>query len=485
MEKLIIQIDSLDVLKHSEAIYVFQTWCSIIGVPWHFVSKGYDGEVHIYYGRDENKKANLIIREVKNDLEINPNEIEVFDSDGINYLNFSQVKHDDKILEKIQKDILLKNDIVASSFYMLSGKNEKFIERDKYDRHKIEQSFLYKNDLLHLPLVDEYAQLIKHLFKDKFDFIPKWPNNKRVAIALSHDTDYPQMIKSIEAARITFYKKKLDLKRIYKIYTNQETFWKFPDWMQLEKKYNTVSAFYMCSFKGSLFRYVFIAPDTFYNIKNIRYKKVAKELVDEGFEIGLHSSFNAYKSESGFKDELNKLEHFLEVPVKGNRHHYWHLDQNTPYKTIDIHERIGLLYDSSIGYERHSGFRYGICTPFQVFNPSKERKQEILQLPPTLMDDHLFGHAHLSKFISFKDHIDDILEQVYKYEGICIVDYHVRVLNNTFFPEWGDSYEYLLKRINEKGDFYCKTPVEIAEHWKERLRIIESNSEDESSSTDK
>jgi len=65
--------------------------------------------------------------------------------------------------------------------------------------------------------------------------------------------------------------------------------------------------------------------------------------------------------------------------------------------------------------------------------------------------------------------------------GVLVVDYHQRVLNDTFYPDWGRSYEHLLKNIAERNDYYCDIPHAIVKHWAERTRRIKEASIDEDS----
>ena len=90
-------------------------------------------------------------------------------------------------------------------------------------------------------------------------------------------------------------------------------------------------------------------------------------------------------------------------------------------------------YDTSIVFQQHSGFRYGICSPYFLYDKVEKKDIKVLQLPPTVMDDHLFTHANNTKFKTFEDHIDSLVDTIYKYQGILMVDFHVRVLIKCFF----------------------------------------------------
>ncbi len=232
------------------------------------------------------------------------------------------------------------------------------------------------------------------------------------------------------------------------------------------------SAFYFFGFLGSLVRYLLVAPDSFYDVRKKLYKDVMHIIDEAGFEVGLHASYYAYRSERQFRIEKENVEKSLGKAVSGNRHHYWHMNPNNPSETAQLHENIGLLYDSSIAFEEASGFRRSICSPFHLYNRDRQRSTNILQLPPTLMDDHLFGHSPNHKFNSYQDHILSLIKAVKTHDGVLTIDYHVRVLNTTFFPDWGKSYEFLLENIASEQDYYCDTPANVIRHCIHREKVL-------------
>ena len=457
MNRLKVAFDNNLAVKASEIKYIFKTWSGIMGIPIHFTNKIENAD--IYYGNKDNIESKIVIKPIAERFNNNPDMIQADYFKSKLILKFER-KTNPVVQEHNQ--IIFNEDIVYSSLYMLTGANEKYVPKVKWDRHDITESFLYKKDILHRPVVNETAAILKNIFNE-FEYLSPWPEGKKYAIALSHDVDYPEIIRGIEGIRWVLTKRNF---RVLKNLKNKDQFWLFKEWIDLERKYNTKSAFYFCSFRGNLLRYFLKAPDTFYNVSKNKFKKVADQIIQKGSEIGLHSSFFAFKSEEGFQKEVDDLNKAFDIQIKGNRHHYWHLDQNAPYKTCLTHEKVGLEYDSSIGFERHSGFRYGIATPYHIYHQEQEKALDIIQIPPVLMDDHLFGHFHLSKYNSWKEQIDDILKKTLENQSLLTIDYHVRVLNNFFFPDWGKSYEYLLKKINEANDFYNDTPLNISRSWR-------------------
>jgi hypothetical protein len=354
------------------------------------------------------------------------------------------------------------------------------MHRDKKDRHDVQESFLYREKVLHDAIVNQYTTILRDLFRASHNPIPLWPSNKKYAVALSHDVDYPEMIRWIELLRyLGKYKLSAKLAKIIDLLTGNENFWKFEDWVRLENRYGLKSAMYFCGAKGSLLRYFLKAPDPFYDVRRDEFKRVLNYLIQKSFEVGMHSSYLAYQSIDRFLEEKKTLEESLGSPIFGNRHHYWHMNPDNPSETAVMHEALDLVYDSSVCFAKRSGFRFGICSPFHLYDPIRQQEVGVLELPPSLMDDHLFKYFRLSYFSKPKFEIDALIDSVKGCAGLFFVDYHVRGFNETFYPKWRASYEYILKKLDVDGGFYSDTPLNIAKFWKKREEDILGESKDE------
>jgi len=480
MIKVKIDIDNSCFLDKLEIQYIFETLCISIGIPWCFLAKEDYSPCDVYYGIKEGYNASIFIKAAKAPKK----NAEIIEYEGLHFIenkNYSK----EKPYETFDGEIIFNNDIIYNAFYLLTGEDESNIERNKWDQHNIVQSILYEKSL-HKPIVNEYGIFIKNYFIDQFEFIANWPNGKKAALMLSHDVDYPEIIKPIEVLRYLFSNRlKSKAITIWNILIGKESFWLFDKYMALEESYGAKSAFYFSSFKGNLLRFFMKAPDPFYSIKKQKYKSLVKVMKERNFEVGLHSSYLAYLSAEQFKSEVTSLKKTFKLKELGHRHHYWHTNPEDPSETCFIHQEAGLAYDSSMSFEQHSGFRYSICTPFHLWNKKKHEPLNIIQLPPTLMDDHLFGYKHLSSFSHYEENIDSLLQAVIANNGIFVADFHVRVLNQTFFPNWGVAYEYLLKRVQKIDQFYIETPLNIQKFCLNRELLIRNKSRNEDCSTNK
>jgi hypothetical protein len=483
--KILIEKTEDRLLKPDEIKYTFRTLMNIAGLSSHFIRDPIDCRIDIYYGKTCFHDCQLFIERMdtkRNNVRL---PIGTCMENNFYFLLFDNRQRRENIISKKGTSTYVWNDIIFASFYLLSGWQERFIHRDIRGRPMTEESFLYQERLLHYPIVNQYAKIVKDTFATSHKSMPLWPSKKEYAVALTHDVDYPEMVKWIEAVRYLIkYKHQSSISRTLDILTGKESFWRFEEWTELEQGYGMKSAFYFCGFKGSLLRYMFKAPDPFYDIRQDSFRRIMKYLVRNGFEVGMHSSYLAYESTLRLITEKTAIEQVLGESVLGNRHHYWHVSPNNPSETAVIHDRAGLLYDSSIAFAHRTGFRYGICSPFHLYDPVNDQPVSTLELPPALMDAHLFQYAKYSYFEHYESEIDALLDSTKKYGGIFIANYHARSLNETFYPGWRQSYEYLLDKITEKNDYYCDTPINITNYWLSRERKIQEESIDEDRSAE-
>jgi len=477
--RIIVENDSEGSLTLSEIKYTFQTLLNIAGLPYHFIKDQKD-RADIYYGKACLGEYGLFIERADIRRENIGSPTKVVKENHRVFLLFANNQREDRLFVENKKHPCIWNDIILSSFYLLSGWEERFIHRDRKDRHVVKESFLYRERILHDPIVNQYATLLRDLFSASHDPVPLWPSNKKYAVALSHDVDYPEMIRWIEVLRYLWkYKSKAKLVKVIDIITGKENFWKFEDWVNLENRHGLKSAMYFCGAKGGLLRYVLKAPDPFYDVRENQFKGILNHLFQKGFEVGMHSSYLAYQSIDRFLEEKKTVEESLRQSIFGNRHHYWHMNPDRPSETAVMHEKVGLFYDSSICFSKRSGFRFGICSPFHFYDPIRQGPVGVLELPTSLMDDHLFKYFRLSYFTNPQFEIDALIHSVKEHAGLFVLDYHVRGFNKTFYPRWVESYEYILKKAKEEGDYYSDTPLNIAKFWKNREENILGESKDE------
>jgi len=465
----------------NEIKYVFGNIANICGYPYKINLIGLDKKIAgpqdklaIYYGSFiQDIEAPIKVLYSRNDyLKANAlSPVDFYEVSDIPFIKF------DKARECVQENgsggIVFLNDIFFSSFWMLTGHQENSYHQDGRGNYHLAGTFYLKNALNEKPIVSIYANIIKkYLLRNNGSLgiaepmsLPYANQSKRAAIALSHDVDYPQMVKWIECLRIIGKKGFSGLKYLLPIMNGSCNFWKFAEWMEFEKSLCAKSAFYFMGCKGSLLEYFLGKPDVFYDIRTKEFSEAFSSIRDAGFEIGMHASFNAYKSAEAFLKEKDSVEQTSKAKVYGNRHHYWHLKPRDNQDTLKMHERAGLLYDSSLLYEFYPGFRRGICHPFYPYDITERREIKVLQLPPAWMDNQFDSHIKENRMQDPQAYAKGIMNTVLMNNGVLVLDYHVRGMNEIFYPRYGSWLKSLfLKEINI-GEFNFLSPLEVAQGW--------------------
>ncbi|MFN2399260.1 MAG: polysaccharide deacetylase family protein [Gemmatimonadaceae bacterium] len=462
-----------------EAKYVLRTLLRVAGFPYEFVwADGAEDAkpLDIYYG-PAGKGVKAVVRIPYCDLSfrdapsLEPSGM--LEADGLPQLFFRQSLSGSAGPRDVTE---FASDIVFSSYWLLAGAREPSYLRDRWDNLHIDGSFFQRASLASKPLVSVYGTRLRASLQAAGYVALERPwarDPSRVAFAFSHDVDYPETIRWIETLRLLRARGAGALASISGVWRGTNHFWKFADWIEFERRFGARPAFYFLARKGSLLEYATGTPDGFYDVRSPRFRRLFGELRDQGCEIGLHASYNAHRSVAQLRLERETLEDAAGVQVKGNRHHFWHLDPEAPHETLRKHEEIGLAYDSSLGLEFYPGFRRGICHPFRVFHPGERRELDIVQIAPAWMDDH-FDRRLVHNAVTDPDACARaLLDATRDTGGVLVVDYHVRGMNADFYPRYGPWLTAFIER--NADDLTFSTPGEIADmyvQYEQRLSAL-------------
>ena len=89
---------------------------------------------------------------------------------------------------KGDKEVVFNGDIISSSFFMLSRWEERMIqEKDVHGRFRFIDSIAYKHNFITIPIVDEYAMILRKYLQLLFQNTDL--GNNKFSIKLSHDID--------------------------------------------------------------------------------------------------------------------------------------------------------------------------------------------------------------------------------------------------------------------------------------------------------
>lgn len=468
--------------RDKEIFWTLKTILTIYGIPWNEVNSDAEPSDIAYVsdtGRIINSKITILAdltlwdkieSEIPDDIVYCERYLQL--SDGI-----------DKYIHETPLSFRIEYDFIFIVFFVLSGLYEKISARNKYGQIIPDKSYFEceKNRLVPplSKILYSFFETVSRVCKKDDERCSLWPEGKLFAACSTHDVDYPLVVRSLEPIRQISKRKISGIIPSINIITGKNHHWHFKEWIQLEKEMGIRSSFYFSAYNGSILGYLLKSPNPFYNIQLPIFKNLFKSLIAEDIEIGLHASFDAYRDEKKFLEEKNILEDAIGKTISGNRHHYWHLNPDNPDETFLIHEKIGLVYDCSLAYETHLGWRRGFIWPFFPFDRCHRRQINIIELPTSWMDNQIFGHSDLNNIRTDPDRIlklSELLNSAAFYNGILITDVHEYVFDENLFPEWRSTFIKFWELVCSHENVWIATPAEISQYWLNRASNIEQSS---------
>lgn len=176
-----------------------------------------------------------------------------------------------------------------------------------------------------------------------------------------------------------------------------------------------------------------------YKLHDPRIIKWIGDLDANRWEIGLHGSYESYRSRTLLGKEKDGLEAILGHEVVSTRQHHLLMD----CQTFKIHASLGFKYDSTIGY---SDKLNGELFPYRL-------PEGALELPLTAMDTMRLERDEVINSIW------EQFERTAREGGLMTLNFHQCRLNPIENPHLCRLYEHLLRRAKEMDAFIA--PMEV------------------------
>jgi peptidoglycan/xylan/chitin deacetylase (PgdA/CDA1 family) len=179
------------------------------------------------------------------------------------------------------------------------------------------------------------------------------------------------------------------------------------------------------------------------------------EILDRGWELGLHGGYYAYNDPKRMAIQRDRLEKLTGKKISGYRNHFLRFEVPTTWELL---QTCGFKYDVTFGYSDTIGFRNGMCHPFQPYNRQSEATIKIIEIPLILMDVSLIrmqiqpSHAW--------EYVRKLLDSVRRNQGGVSILWH----NNRMDGVWLRLYSKILQYGQQKNA-WMTTGDEISQWW--------------------
>jgi hypothetical protein len=336
-------------------------------------------------------------------------------------------------------------DLFAAVFFLLA-RYEEYLphKKDKYGRYAHENSIAFKENFLHVPLINIWMENFKKqlLEKDavlpirdlKFSFLPTYD----IDIAWSFRNKGFQ--RNLGGILRLFFKgqfKKMAFRISVVRRRRQDPFDSY-EWMnQLHQqlKLHPIYFFLVAKEKGQY--------DKNIDATNEEYQQLVQSLASK-YPVGLHPSWASGDLPSLLTKEKTTLEQITNQTITSSRQHYIRFDLPFTYRKLLA---LGLSNDYSMGYGTINGFRASVTTPYYWYDLKNEEKTNLLIHPFCFMDANSYYEQKLSAEAAFEELVQyyNVIQSV---NGTMITIWHNDFLGTAEeFAGWRDVYQNFVSQL--------------------------------------
>jgi hypothetical protein len=333
---------------------------------------------------------------------------------------------------------------------------------DRHDRLLFNSSVQFELDL-NYPLVNKTFSIFK-TYLEKYlgkSFNGSWlPHQAKAVVLLSHDVDnpykYPVLYNTLGSFSMAETIKSFIL---YLFDANRFDHWTFEKLVQIELSYGFRSTFFFQS--KSRFSKGSSSNDVTYRIDNKRFRHVFETLVNRGFSLGLHPTYNCFQSVHNYKSEKSSMERVVNKEILFLRHHLWHYNNLCPSESFQFMDMANFRIDSSLAFNDHYGYRRSVALPF---NPNLQLNSSLFTIPNIFMDGNYF-YSHFDSLTGLKELLSKLLDELVINRGIASFNWHeYTALPIGRFFSWGQGYLLLLEMLKNRSEICVWTFDELLQH---------------------
>lgn len=334
-------------------------------------------------------------------------------------------------------------DVFAAVFYLIS-RYEEYLphNKDAYGRYSHTESLAFKEDFLHLPLVNYWLADLKAALKQvfpeilfhrhAFKFIPTydidmaWSYRNKGFIRNAGGT-----VRSILKNDWTAVKERLAVLRNKR----KDPFDSF-EWLDALHLYCRLKPYY----------FFLVAERRRIYDKNIPPSNTAmQELIQYHSTkgtVGIHPSWQSADNPKLLKQEIGWLEFITGEAISHSRQHYIRLHLPQTYRQLMA---VGIEKDFSMGYGTINGFRASVASSFYWFDLEKNEATGLMVFPFCFMDANAFYEQKLAPHQALAE-LMKLYQSVKQVNGMMCTIWHNSFLGTSpMFKGWREAYEIFLK----------------------------------------
>lgn len=184
-----------------------------------------------------------------------------------------------------------------------------------------------------------------------------------------------------------------------------------------------------------------------YELSRPRYRRVLRECLDAGKDLGLHGQVHAISDAAGIRSERDKISGLAGRPIQLNRQHYLRWDVAETFAHL---ESAGIKVDSTLGYNDTPGFRCGTAWPFLWFDCGTDRPTRLLEAPLIWGEFQCYDPRAIDGAAA-RAGLRRYLDAVCRQGGVFTVLFHNNYFHAAEFPGNAEVYSDLIAWADAAG----------------------------------
>ncbi len=376
---------------------------------------------------------------------------------------------------------------------LLRVEESEHAHRDQWGcwEHAFSENF--RRGRLWVPEVDLWVAAQRRRLAKETRLEPLWPNGARFALCLTHDVDMvarrwtaSQHVRSLSAAPPWFDRRHRRGSRSPEGPGGRTSSARVPYFgvsrapdsgdtlercVELERSRGVTASYLFTVYpprRNTIYDAVYAGADRCrFHGRTRKVGEIAKELQDEGFDVGLHAGYASANDLDAFRYEKGVVEDYIGGDVVSCRQHYLHWHVGT---TPRIQSQAGILVDSTVGFNRNIGFRAGTALPHRLFDLTAGESLNVLEVPLIIQESPLLSPNALELDVPLaQETIRDLIDSIADTGGVVTLLFHPHSLAQ---PAYLSLFSWALDYARDRGAWVANLK-EIRGWWEERAARLE------------
>ena len=416
--------------RNSRIDYAIKTFCSLAGIN--------NAEVTLdetVFSNENGIKLNYSNKNLACDFQIIPSNL-LFEK-GIKSQELKIEKWEETPCFFKTSEGKLPFDVFAASFWLLT-RYEEYLPHtaDNHSRFSGKDSFLFKNNLLLQPLIDQWGKKLVEVLKietEKKSIVKTLTIDVDNAVAFAHKGIVRSLggsVRNLLKTDFGAFKDRIKVAR-GKMKDPFDTY----EYILEKAKENKVDL-----------KFFFLLGDSSKNDTNLSHQtnelREKIKYISQFAECGIHPSYQSFLDENKVKEEVSRLEKIIGKKVNISRQHF--LRMQLP-KSYQILINCGITEDHTMGFADEPGYRAGTSQPFFWYDLSNEKETKLSVFPFVMMDATLKRYLGLSPEKAL-EYSQDIYNSLKNTGGNFTLLWHNESVNDYWkWKGWQRVFEVQLK----------------------------------------